>query len=220
MIVLNVQMKGVSRCPHCSIASPLLRCVWSSAEHETGGNHFPITPQDGGELKYWWLYCCSSCGGMIAVKSGIHSTHLGNRYVFEEMYPAPKKAHEDIPETARNYLQQAMDTIHAPDAAAVMAGSAVDAMLKDKGYSEGSLYHRIDQALQDHVLTDGMANWAHEVRLGSNRPRHSDAKRPHVSREEAIQSVEFAEALAHFLYVLTARIQRGTDKARVVSAED
>lgn len=125
------------------------------------------------------------------------------------MYPSARTAHEDLPPTARVFLQQAYDTLHAPDASAVMAGSAVDAMLKAKNYSTGSLYVRIDQALADNILTRGMADWAHNVRLGSNRPRHADESNPHVSPDEAAQSVEFAEALGHFLFVLTARIERG-----------
>ena len=56
--------------------------------------------------------------------------------------------------------------------------------------------------------------WAHEVRLGSNRPRHADKDRPHVSDEEAQQSVEFAEALGFFLFELTKRIDRGTKAAK------
>jgi hypothetical protein len=134
-----------------------------------------------------------------------------------EILPAPRTAHEDIPEPARTFLQQAFETLHAPDAAAVMAGSAIDAILKDKGYREGSLYARIDLALADNVLTESMSQWAHSVRLGSNRPRHADADRPHVSREEAAQSVEFAEALGQFLYVLSARIQRGIAAAQAAN---
>jgi hypothetical protein len=129
------------------------------------------------------------------------------------MNPAPRSAHEDIPERARIFLQQAYDTLHAPDASAVMAGSAVDAMLKAINYNDGSLYSRIDKALEDNVLTKGMADWAHEVRLGSNRPRHADENNPHVSKAEAAQSVEFAEALGNFLFVLTARINRGLQAA-------
>ena len=110
---------------------------------------------------------------------------------------------------ARNFLQQAYETLHAPDAAAVMAGSAIDAMLKHHNYTTGSLYDRIDKALADNLLTKGMADWAHEVRLGSNRPRHADKDKPSVSLAEAAQSVEFAEALGNFLFVLTARIDRG-----------
>jgi hypothetical protein len=90
-----------------------------------------------------------------------------------ELSPEPREVHEDIPEPARRFLKQAFETIHAPDAAAVMAGSAVDAMLKKLGYTEGSLYSRIDKAVQEHTLTKAMREWAHEVRLGSNRPRHA-----------------------------------------------
>jgi Domain of unknown function (DUF4145) len=130
-----------------------------------------------------------------------------------EFFPAAKAAHEDLPQTARIFLQQAYETLHAPDAAAVMAGSAVDAMLKERGYETDTLYQRIDKALADNLLTKGMADWAHEVRLGSNRPRHADKDKPNVSPAEAAQSVEFAEALGNFLFVLTARIDRGLKAA-------
>ena len=62
-----------------------------------------------------------------------------------------------------------------------------------------------------------MGTWAHEVRLGANRPRHSDADKPHVTSEEAKQSVEFAEALGYFLFVLTTQVERGTKAAKEAS---
>jgi len=110
-------------------------------------------------------------------------------------------------------LEQAIETLSSPDAAAMVAGSAVDAMLKFLGYTEGSLYKRIDAALADGILTKGMADWAHSVRLGSNRPRHADADRPHVSSEEARLSVSFAQALGDFLFVLTAKIEEAVQQA-------
>jgi len=110
--------------------------------------------------------------------------------------------------------------MHAPDAAAVMAGSAVDAMLKELGYADGSVYARIGKAVEDHKLTEDMGKWAHEVRLGSNRPRHSDAEKPHVLPDEARQSVEFAEALGFFLFVLTMRVERGTEAAKAASSAE
>jgi len=137
----------------------------------------------------------------------------GNVVTFFGIFPDAKTAHEDIPEPARTFLQQAYETLHAPDAAAVMAGSAVDAMLKAHGLEAGSLYARIDEALTKNLLTKGMADWAHEIRLGSNRPRHADKEKPHVSPDEAKQSVEFAEALGNFLFVLTARVDRGLKAA-------
>ncbi|MDW9787717.1 DUF4145 domain-containing protein [Sinorhizobium meliloti] len=201
---MREQLTDVRRCPHCSIASPFLYKVWSSKDAEG-------TPRtDNRERKAWAVYLCRTCGGAVSAEAyGRYLNHAASR-----IYPTEKQAHEDIPEIARTFLQQAYDTLHAPDAAAVMAGSAVDAMLKDKGYEKGSLYDRIDKALADNVLTHGMAEWAHSVRLGSNRPRHADAERPHVSHEEARQSVEFAEALGNFLFVLTARIERGIQAAK------
>jgi len=100
--------------------------------------------------------------------------------------------------------------MNAPDAAAMMAGSAVDAMLRNSDTSMEALYERIDKAVEEHKLTQNMGEWAHEVRLGANRPRHADKDKPHVSPEEAVQSVEFAEALANFLFVLTS----GSSEAR------
>jgi hypothetical protein len=162
----------------------------------------------------WNLYCCATCGGGV-----LASIHLGANVV-EQIYPTAQEVHEDIPEPARRFLQQAFETLHAPDAAAVMAGSAVDAMLKHLKLTEGSLYARIDQAVQNHTITEAMGDWAHEVRLGSNRPRHADKDRPHVRPDEAKQSVQFAEALGYFLFVLTARIKRGTDEAKKASASE
>jgi hypothetical protein len=169
-----------------------------------------------GPRQKWAAYGCTSCGGAVLAK-GADDDGASNAEI-AEVIPAQKRAHDDIPEKARNYLQQAYETMHAPDAAAMVAGSAVDAMLKELGYDDGSsLYSRIDKAVADQKLTKSMGDWAHEVRLGSNRPRHADKDRPHVSPEEAKQSVEFAEALGFFLFVLTKRIERGTEAAKKAS---
>lgn len=196
--VASAKLNEVTRCPHCSIAAPNMNKVWSDA----------WTVQ--GQIQ-WAAYRCNSCGGVVTAQMKLIN---GTRLEAIHLYPDAKAAHEDIPATARTFLQQAYETLHAPDAAAVMAGSSVDAMLKHLGYKDGSLYARIDEALAHNLLTKGMADWAHEVRLGSNRPRHADAENPHVSADEAKQSVEFAEALGNFLFVLTAKIDRGIKAAK------
>lgn len=201
---LNDQLNGVLRCPHCAVANPVLVKLWKSDQK--------LPRSTPGPVSYWALYRCTTCGNAVSAK-GDPSSDFANPPAVA-LFPAPKVAHEDIPEVARNFLQQAFETLHAPDASAVMAGSAVDAMLKAKGLTEGSLYARIDAAVEQHILTEAMGDWAHEVRLGSNRPRHADEERPHVTEEEAQQSVEFAEALGNFLFVLTAKIERGIELAK------
>jgi Domain of unknown function (DUF4145) len=198
---MGQHLSDMDRCPHCSIAAPNLIRAWASLG--------PTSRGDGGPQTWWGAYHCQSCGSITTVSG----QPVGNDFANLKMFPAAKSAHEDIPPGARKFLQQAYETLHAPDAAAVMAGSSVDAMLKHLKYAKGSLYERIDQALTDNLLTKGRADWAHEVRLGSNRPRHADQDQPNVSPSEATQSVEFAEALGNFLFVLTARIERGLKAA-------
>ena len=128
------------------------------------------------------------------------------------IYPSVETVPKELPPTARNYLEQAIGTLHAPDGAAMLAGSAVDAMLKKKELTEGSVYSRIEAAVEKQILTADMGEWAHEVRLGSNRPRHSDSESPHVTLEQARQSVEFAKILGQILFVLPSRVaKRGFD---------
>lgn len=205
---LGPQLLGLKRCPHCGIASPNFTKVWASNG---------ATPRtDGGPRIHWASYVCGSCGSVITCSAEVQGT---NQVFFLGLFPDAKSAHEDIPEPARTFLQQAYETLHAPDAAAVMAGSAVDAMLKAHGFEAGGLYNRIDEALEKNLLTKGMADWAHSVRLGSNRPRHADKEKPHVAPDEAKQSVEFAEALGNFLFVLTARIDRGLKAATAAAGK-
>jgi hypothetical protein len=174
----------------------------------------PTVRTDDGLRLNWGSYCCTSCGAIVTCCAEVRTNHAN----FFGIFPDAKTAHEDIPEPARTFLQQAYETLSAPDAAAMVAGSAVDAMLKAHELVEGSLYTRIDEALAKNLLTKGMADWAHSVRLGSNRPRHVDKEKPHVSPEEAKQSVDFAEALGNFLFVLTARIDRGINAAAAAEA--
>lgn len=197
-------LQGMRRCPHCSIAEPRLELVWRS-EGQTYRS-------DGGASEHWGAFQCSTCGSVILASARKAGPVLGYAAV-DRTIPTEKTASTDLPASARNYLQQAYLTLSAPDAATVMAASAVDAMLKEIGYSEGSLYARIEKALEDNVLTQGMADWAHAVRFGANNVRHADGDKPHATPEEAAQAVEFAEALGSFLFVLTARIKRGIDEA-------
>lgn len=96
----------------------------------------------------------------------------------------------------------------------MLAASAVDSMLKIKGYTEGSLYTRIEKAAGDHLITKEMATWAHEVRLDANDQRHVDEAATLPTTEDATRVVDFALALAQFLFVLPAKVQRGIDSAR------
>ncbi|MBI4293556.1 MAG: DUF4145 domain-containing protein [Betaproteobacteria bacterium] len=104
--------------------------------------------------------------------------------------------------------------LSSPAGAVMLAASAVDAMLKAKKLSSGSLYSRIDEAAKAHLITAEMAEWAHDVRLDANDQRHSDQDVPLPDQEQAKKCVEFAIAFGQFLFVLPARVERGIKSAK------
>jgi hypothetical protein len=118
-MAMGQQLPGLKRCPHCGIASPNFIAAWASQG--------PTYRSDGGMRLNWGSYCCTSCGAIVTCCAEILPNGIMH---FFGIFPDAKIAHEDIPEPARTFLQQAYETLHAPDAAAMVAGSAVDAMLK------------------------------------------------------------------------------------------
>jgi hypothetical protein len=196
-VKLEDRLVGLVRCPQCGVASPEMEMMWRS--------ECIIPRAESGYGYNWAVYKCTSCRLLVLAQS-----RLGNQGTseLERIYPDVESVEEDIPERARNYLGQAIGSIHAPDGAAMLAGSAVDAMLKAKGLTEGSVYKRIDQAVEQHILTKEMGDWAHDVRLGANRPRHADQDDPHVTTKEARQAIEFAKTLGTVLFVLPNRIAK------------
>ena len=184
----------LDRCPHCSIAKP-------SLHHKS---NFDTKSFDGRHHRLWFNYACASCGGVVlTVAPGVQNSDI------TEMWPTPQTVADVVPPRAREYLLQAIDSLHAPVGAVMLTASSVDAMLKDKGYKEGSLNGRIDQAANDHLITAEMAAWAHEIRLDANDQRHADEDATLPSDADAQKVIDFANALAQFLYVLPARVARG-----------
>lgn len=131
-----------------------------------------------------------------------------------EIFPSSPEVDEALPEKARTYLRQALNSLSAPAGAVMLAASAVDAMLKGKGLKEGSLYSRIDKAATDHLITKEMAAWAHDVRLDANDQRHADEESLIPDAAAAKHAVDFATALGQFMYVLPAKVKRGMEEVK------
>lgn len=124
-------------------------------------------------------------------------------------YPDAVAVAQEIPDRPRAFLTQAIDSLHAPSGAVLLAGSCVDAMLKEKQLVSGSLYSRIEQAVTAGLLTPDMSKWAHQVRLDANDQRHADQSAALPTEVDAQLCISFAEALGEILFVLPARVARG-----------
>ena len=188
----------IDRCPHCSVDTPNLtnQGVVETSDHA------------GFCERAWVMYACGRCGGVVTAWS-----YKGNSFV-EEIFPKPLSVEEAIPDRAKEYLQQAIGSISTPAGSVMLAASSVDAMLKYKGLTNGSLYARINQAVQDGMITSEMADWAHEVRLEANGQRHADTDSVLPSSDDARKLIDFVQALGMFLFVLPARVEQGIASAK------
>jgi hypothetical protein len=203
MAQLRAQL-DLDRCPHCGVDRPSLTQV---GQFETN-NVARDNP------RWWRVYLCSRCGGLVTAASAFQLGEL-----VTELYPSVRDVDAAVPERARAYLRQALDSLSAPVGAVMLAASAVDAMLKAKGYVDGSLYTRIDKAAADHLITRDMAEWAHDVRLDANDQRHADEQAALPQAKDAERCIDFSMALAQFLFVLPSRIQRGIQAAKGTGAK-
>ena len=187
----------LSRCSHCGVDTPTLPLM----------HNFQTKAVDGSNPRHWGVYVCRRCGGVILAFAGA----LNDRVL--EIFPSISTVEQAVPGTAREYLLQAMNSRHAPAGAVMLAASAVDSMLKAKGYDSGSLYSRIDKAASEHLITSEMAAWAHDVRLEANGQRHADGDFVLPTGADADRVIDFAKSLAEFLFVLPARVAKGRTSA-------
>jgi len=188
-----IEQLDLSRCPHCKIDHPNL-----------GLHTYMVTNNFAGiNARYWGVYQCRRCGGVITAAA------KNERGEVVEMYPQALQLDEAIPDRARNFLDQAINTIHAPAGSIMLSASSVDSMLRKIGYTEGSLYSRIDQARDDHIITDDMSKWAHAVRLDANDQRHADEAADLPNESDAQRCIDFVMALGQLLFVLPKRVEKG-----------
>lgn len=173
-----------------------------------------IATQDhqGKSLRTWMLYKCSRCGGAVLAAAPTRPNNAFSEV--SEIYPAPIQVDETLPPIAKEYLTQAINSLHAPAGSVMLCASAVDAMLKAKSYTTGDLYSRINKAADDHLITAGMKEWAHAVRLDANDQRHADENAALPTTADAQRCLDFAQALGQFLFALPAQVARGRAAAQ------
>ena len=196
------QFLPLERCHHCNVATPTMSLL----------SNKPTQSFDDRNIRMWCTYSCANCGGVVLAVSQHSLNQPFSAFEIMEIWPKRTDVSETVPQRAREFLKQAISSIHAPSGAVMLTANAIDAMLKDRGYKVGSLSARINHAADNHLITKEMATWAHEIRLEANDERHADERAEMPSTGDAEKCIEFASALAQFLYVLPARVERGRAK--------
>ncbi|MCG8641443.1 MAG: DUF4145 domain-containing protein [Desulfobacterales bacterium] len=193
MQIKLMEQLDLDRCPHCGVDRPTISIL---------GN-YQTQNFDKSVIRHWATYSCKRCGGAIVASA------KQMNYDVTDIFPKSPEVDPSVPPKAQSYLTQAINSKSAPAGAVMLTASAVDAMLKAKSYTEGGVYQRIEAAVNDHLITPEMAQWAHEVRLEDNGREDADEAAALPSAEDAEKVIDFALALADFLFVLPAKIQRG-----------
>lgn len=213
MRLVSAHHLALQRCPHCHTANPTLsRRVTMPTQPGKVAYATQVGVFNNNNFLQWQVHACESCGGLVAAAIIVPqalSAAAQNGQPIKWLVPGMQVLSADVPPRAANYLTQARETLSSPAASVVMSASAVDALLKERGYKEGKLYGRIQRAEQDGVLTAHMADWAHDVRLDANDERHADEAKGDATPDDAVRCLEFADALADLLFVLPARVKRG-----------
>lgn len=181
------------RCPHCYEDAPTLEEVL----------HLETTDRSGQIHRKWKIYKCRNCGGLITAWA------LDWEKETVQIFPGARSPDDTIPARPRAYLFQARESLHSPAGSVMLAASAVDAMLKLKGYKEGSLYSRLEQTVKDHLITAEMERWAHLVRLDVSDQRHSDGNYPLPGVEDAMRCIRLAHVIAEYLFVIPEKVHSG-----------
>jgi hypothetical protein len=205
---------ALPRCPHCNVANPALE-LKQNIDAAPARAQLMARP---GLAYQWHIYICRTCAGLIAAAAIRTSQNnyygqSGNTIPFYWMIPAPKYLDKKLPSRVARYLGQAQETIASPAASIIMSASAIDAMLKEKGLKDGSLFDRINKAASDGIITKDLAAVAHDVRLGANDERHADEDAALTTDEDAQRCLEFAEAIAEMVFILPTRVKAPAPKA-------
>lgn len=163
-----------------------------------------------------WLFLnCQVCNNVVFVIYGMSSSEnygLGSNTFDYVQFPRQSgqiTGHESWPANSSRYLVQAKQALKSQswDAAAVMARSALQVVLREKGAAGKSLAAETNDLVQKGLLVASMAEWAKEIREGGNEAAHPSHDSSGVTEEDARQIVEFTEYLLHYLYVIPSQIE-------------
>ncbi len=153
---------------------------------------------------------CGNCSGYVMVLWSASSI-TGDMHAYKVL-PWPLKLEsfpEHWPETVGRYWLQAKRNLSSEnwDAAALMARSALQTALRDKGAEGKNLKQEIDNLASNGILPPIMKEWSDNVRELGNESAHPKAQQSATDPQDARDVISFLDFLLEYLYSLPHRIQ-------------
>jgi hypothetical protein len=166
--------------------------------------HFSLThhgekkkPNSGKRLNFD-LYQCQNCTGFVHIFWS--ASEFGGLYDYK-ILPWPlagkREPSENWPDGMKRFWVQAHASISSEnwDAAAVMARSALQFVVGEKGAKKGSLKSEVEDLATKGVLHPLMADWSHEVRELGNDSAHPEPTASATDAQDAKDIVMFLDFL-------------------------
>ena len=179
---------------------------------------FPPRPTKNGD--YWFAFMtCENCGwpSLCRLESSKVSALSTDSFSADEEHRPHKwyplkpvgKEYEDVPKDIASVASEAYScfSINANRAAVLMARTAIEATAKDKQITDGSLYNKIDAMAKKNIITDQLAEEAHEIRLLGNDMAHGDLAEP-VTEEDASDILGFLDSVMDYVYQQPMALQK------------
>lgn len=158
---------------------------------------------------------CGNCGGYELVMWSA-SQHGGSHGMHDyHVLPWPLKVgngSDNWPDNIRRFWRQAHDSLnnHNYDATAVMARSALQAVMRSQKATGKDLYGEIEDLATKGIIPTVIQEWAHEVRQLAKPAAHpgKDEEDEETSAEDAEDIVKFLDYLLEYTYDVPARIKK------------
>ncbi len=165
---------------------------------------------------------CANCAGFVHVLWS--AAEYGGSITLHDFHVLPWPLHvpdppEYWPPEVRRCWQQAHRSLphESWDAAAVMARTALQAALRDKGAEGNNLKEEIKNLASTGVLPPLMSEWSDEVRLLGNDATHPDGESQGAGAADARDVVKFLDYLLQYLYDLPKSVADYRERRRPAS---
>lgn len=183
-------------CPHCEQASNAVvrgKAYWHGSDDSEG------PPAE------WTLVQCDRCSQPTLQVREDFGGGFSEDHNPATVYPVPQRLSRSVPSGLRREWDEAQTCFRAKAYAAcvVMVRRTLEGTCADQGIKEKSLALSLKKLAADGHMDDTLAQWADALRIIGNKGAHYTGKP--VVREDAEDTLAFAEALLDHIYVLRHR---------------
>ena len=190
----------IIECPYCE----------SKVDGELIGKHIFYDPQEGPPFKAVLVKCpvCDNplLGGSDHYQTGPDTSEWS---ALKRLWPQQETYIDwEIPLIARNSLLEAQicHKAKAYSACAVMSGRILEGVCKHHATKSKNLASGLKELKDKGIIDDRLYQWSEELRKHRNIGAHATEDK--ISKEDAKDLLDFAQAICDYIFVLNAKFNR------------